>query len=89
MKSIKEFKSLLNTGISDEFNGNTLLGMTLNGLLGEKNITPAHIHNFEEKVDVICQMNKNGIDCFKDSYKLGSVSKAFYQVKLSDYTDFQ
>jgi len=91
MKTIKEFKSLLNTdnfGIQDEFNGNTLLGMTLNGLFGEKNTTPAHIHNLDEKVEVICQMYKNGIDCFKDSYKMGSVSKAYYQYKLSEYQDF-
>jgi len=92
MKTIKEYKSLLNSGINqdnkDEFFGNTLLGMTLNTIFGEKS-GRADIHNLDEKIEVICQMYKNGIDCFKDSYKLGSVNKAYYQFKLAEYSDFQ
>jgi hypothetical protein len=88
MKTIKEYKSLLNSGIEDEFFGNTLLGMTLNTLFAETK-GPAHIHHLDEKIEVIVQMNKNGINCFTDSYKMGSVSKAFYQWRLSEYNDFQ
>lgn len=92
MKTIREYKNLLNSGMNQdnekEFFGNTVLGMHLNGLFKEQP-GRADIHNLEEKVEVICQMYKNGIDCFNDSYKLGSVSKAYYQLKLAEYSEFK
>lgn len=89
MKTIKDFKQLLNNGISEVFNGNTLLGVHLNGLFNEDKYYDATVHHIEEKIEVIVQMNENGIDCFKDSYKIGSVSKAFYQWNLKQYSEFK
>jgi hypothetical protein len=83
MKTIKEFKMLLVRNDS-----NTLLGSHLNSLFNENIHHDASIQNLEEKIEVIVQMHKNGIDCFSDQYRLGSVTKAFYQVKLSDYVNF-
>jgi hypothetical protein len=87
MKTIKDFKALLNDG-KEEFNGNTILGMHLNSLFGRKDID-ATIHDMEEKIEVIVRMEKNGINCFTDSYKMGSVTKAYYQWHLEQYSDFQ
>lgn len=87
MRTIKDYKDLLFT------NGkNTMLGLHLNTLFPTqtKDFTyDASVHNFEEKVEVMAQMYKNGIDVFKDSYKVGSISKAFYQWNLNKYKDFQ
>ena len=85
MYTINDFKKALHD------NGeNTLLGMHLNGLFHEKERDgKASIHNLEEKVEVIAQMNKNGINVFTDSFKLGSITKAYYQWRLTQYTDFQ
>jgi hypothetical protein len=84
MKTINDFKTLL-------FNGekNTLLGYHLNNLFGEKNAElKAYILNFEEKVEVIAQMHKNGINVFEDNFVLGNVTKAFYQYKLTEYAEY-
>lgn len=86
MKTIKDYKELL------FLNGkNTMLGNHLNTLFPTtKDFTyNATIHNFDEKVEVMAQMYKNDIDVFKDSYKIGSISKAFYQLQLEKYKDFQ
>lgn len=85
MKTLKDFKNLL-------FNGeeNTALGLHLNNLFNENDFKyNASVHNLEEKIEVIAQMYRNGIDCFKDGYKLGSVTKAYYQYKASLYEDFK
>lgn len=84
MKMPKDFKQLLN-----KEGENTLLGMHLNQLFGKESSKDATIHDFDEKMEVIAQMFENGIDVFKDTYKLGSVSKAFYQWHLSKYSDFK
>ena len=90
--SIKDIKALLH----DEATGkNTLLGTHLNSLFPlswaeESGLNkPAYIHSFEEKVEVLVQMGKNGIDVFKHGYKLGSVSKAFYQIQLENFKNFK
>ncbi len=85
MKTINDFKSLLHID-----GKNTLLGMHLNSLVCERQPreTKADIHELELKVEVIAQMSKNGIDAFEDSYKLGSVTKAYYQYMLSQYNEF-
>jgi len=84
MKTINDFKSLLHID-----GKNTLLGMHLNSLVCERyKEDPAYIHQLELKVEVIAQMNKNGIDAFKDGYQLGSVTKAYYQYMLSQYNEF-
>ena len=85
MKTIQEFKDLLYT----ESVGNSLLGCHLNRLFGEKTSARSDIHNLEEKIEVVVQMNNNGINAFTDEYKLGSVSKAYYQLKLKEFVDFQ
>jgi hypothetical protein len=84
MKTIKEFKDLLNVD-----NENTLLGMSLNDLFNEDHKKDATIHNLEEKIEVIAQMNKNGINVFTEYFKIGSVSKAFYQWKLNQYLNYK
>ena len=90
--SIKEIKALL---YDEALGKNTLLGTHLNSLfpLGwEKNMgidKPAYVYNFEEKVEVMVQLGKNGIDVFKHGYKLGSVSKAFHQVQLEKFKNFK
>lgn len=84
MKTIKDFKNLLHANEK-----NTLLGMHLNSLICERyKDDPAYIHDFELKVEVIAQMSKNGIDAFKDSYQLGSVTKAYYQYMMSQYAEY-
>lgn len=85
MKTIKDFKNLLHTD-----GNNTLLGMHLNTLICDRHPmdTQADIHDLELKVEVIAQMSKNGIDAFKDAYKLGSVTKAYYQYMLSQYDEY-
>ena len=90
MKTLKEYKLLFNDPnlIDDDSIGNTILGVQLQELFGEDKTVKADIHNLEGKIEVVCQMYKNGIDVFKDSYKLGSVCKAFYQWKLSHYIDY-
>ena len=84
MKTLKEFKELLHVN-----NENTLLGMHLNYLFNENHERNATIHNFEEKIEVLNVMNKNGINVFTDAYKCGNVSKAFYQWNLTKYEDYQ
>jgi len=91
MKTIKDYKKLL-------FNNdqNTLLGLHLAKLINplsksieELRAKDQSVHFLEEKVEVIVQMYHNGIDVFKDTYKLGSVSKAYYQIKLKEYSEFK
>lgn len=86
MKTIQDFKNLLHA------NGqNTLLGMHLNSIIGNRFSTReqrADLHDLELKVEVIAQMSKNGIDAFEDGYKLGSVTKAYYQYMLSQYAEY-
>lgn len=86
MKTIQDFKNLLHA------NGqNTLLGMHLNSIIGNRFSTReqrADLHDLELKVEVIAQMSKNGIDAFEDGYKLGSVTKAYYQHMLSQYDEY-
>ena len=86
MKTIQAFKNLLHA------NGqNTLLGMHLNSIIGNRFSTReqrADLHDLELKVEVIAQMSKNGIDAFEDGYKLGSVTKAYYQHMLSQYDEY-
>ena len=84
MKTIKDFKELL-----IQNNENTLLGMSLNDLFNEDHKKDATIQNLEEKIEVIAEMNKNGIDVFTDYFKIGSVSKAFYQWKLNQYSNYK
>jgi hypothetical protein len=96
MKTIKDYKELLR--INDS---NTMLGNHLCSLFNEKGFFAslkdidtmdeynASLHNFDEKVEVMAQMHKNGINVFEDRYKMGSVSKAFYQYKLSGYTEYK
>ena len=84
MKTIKEFKSLLFA------NGKTtFLGMALNTLFNEEYTHSPIIQNLDEKIEVIVQMHDNGINAFTDNYKLGNVSKAYYQVQLKKYKDFK
>lgn len=88
-KTIKEIKAAL---YDEETKKNTLLGAHLVSLESPgKDVTTfnAGLHLLEIASEVIKQMEINGIDVFKDRYKLGNVSKAFYQVKLSEYDDFQ
>lgn len=87
MKTIQDYKNLLSND-----GKNTLLGNHLNTLFPIRNkefTYDASVHNFEEKVEVMVQMYKNGIDVFKDAYKMGSISKAFYQWNTNKYKDFQ
>lgn len=91
MKTIKDFKKVLYNN-----NENTLLGLHLADLINplgksveELREKDQSIHFLEEKVEVIVQMYNNGIDVFLDSYKMGSVDKAYYQVKLKEYADFK
>ena len=58
-------------------------------LFNENHERNATIHNFEEKIEVLNVMNKNGINVFTDAYKCGNVSKAFYQWNLTKYEDYQ
>ena len=85
MKTIKDFKSILHVD-----GKNTLLGMHLNSLECERHPreTRADLYDLELKVEVIAQMSKNGIDAFEDGYKLGSVTKAYYQYMLNQYNEF-
>jgi hypothetical protein len=85
MKTIKDFKSILHANEK-----NTLLGMHLNSLICDRMPieTRADIHDLELKVEIIAQMSKNSIDVFKDSYQLGSVTKAYYQYMLSQYAEY-
>ena len=85
MKTIKDFKNLLHID-----GQNTLLGMHLNTLICDRHPIDdqADIHDLELKVEVIAQMSKNGIDAFEDGYKLGSVTKAYYQHMLSQYDEY-
>jgi hypothetical protein len=84
MKTINDFKNLLHID-----GQNTLLGQHLNHLFSETNTDyKAWVLNFDEKVEVIAQMHRNGIDAFNDGYKLGSVTKAFYQYMLNQYKEY-
>lgn len=84
MKTIKDFKNLLHSD-----GNNTLLGMHLNSLINDRyREDPADIHDLELKVEVIAQMSKNGIDAFEDRYRLGSVTKAYYQHMLNKYSEY-
>ena len=85
MKTINDFKSILHANEK-----NTLLGMHLNNLICHRmpSETRADLHDLELKVEVIAQMSKNGIDAFEDGYKLGSVTKAYYQYMLSQYNEY-
>lgn len=86
MKTINDFKSLLHID-----GRNTILGRHLNGLINNRYAeldVRADLHDLEEKVEVIAQMSKNGIDAFEDGYKLGSVTKAYYQYMLNQYNEF-
>jgi len=91
MKTIKEFKSTMfyeeKTDLHNA-NTNTLLGAHLNTLFNEDPSEKSTVHHLSEKIEVIVQMYKNGINVFTDEYKLGSVTKAFYQVKLSEYDEY-
>lgn len=90
--SIKEIKALLHDEVSYK---NTVLGTHLNSLFplswAENSgiDKPAYIHSFEEKVEVMVQMGKNGIDVFSQNYKLGSVTKAFHEIQLEKVKDFK
>lgn len=91
MKTIQDYKkALYNNG------KNTMLGLHLSTLinplsksLDEMKDLNQSIHYFEEKVEVIVQMYNNGINVFKDTYKLGSVDKAYYQVMLKQHSKFK
>ena len=84
MKTIKDFKELLFT--NEE---NTILGMSLNSLFNEDHTKKSSVHNLEEKIEVIAQLDENGINVFTDNFQVGSVSKAFYQWRLKKYEDFK
>jgi hypothetical protein len=84
MKTIKDFKELL-----FNYEENTLLGMQLNYLFNEDHTANSTIHNLEEKIEVIAQLNENGINVFIDNYQVGNISKAFYQWNLKKYEDFK
>jgi len=86
MKTIKDFQTLLHKD-----GQNTFLGMHLNYIINQSLSDmdkPAHIHDFELKVEVIVQMHKNGIDAFTDRFPMGSVSKAYYQHMLNQYNEY-
>jgi hypothetical protein len=83
MKTVQNFKDLL-----FENGENTLLGMHMQYLFNESHLAKSDVHNLEDKIEVICQMDINGIDCFTDSYKMGSVSKAYYQWQLAKYDSY-
>jgi hypothetical protein len=85
MKTINDYKNILFID-----GNNTLLGIHLNTLVGERTPLdePAYINDLELKIEVISQMSKNGIDAFEDGYKLGSVTKAYYQLMLSKYVQY-
>lgn len=91
MKTIREYKKVLYD--NDQ---NTLLGLHLATLINPlgKNYDELYkkdqsIHHLEEKIEVIVQMYNNGIDVFKDTYSLGSVNKAYYQIKLREYSNYK
>ena len=84
MKTIKDFKELL--FINEE---NTILGMSLNSLFNEDYNKNATVHNLEDKIEVMAQMNENGINVFIDNCQVGSISKAFHQWKLKKYEDYK
>lgn len=86
MKTIKEFKAVLRNEEKEE---NTMLGMHLNGLFNEDHDYDATVHNMDEKIEVIVEMFRNEIDVFNDTFKMGSVSKAYYKLKLSKYSNFK
>ena len=74
---------------SGEFKGNTLLGMHLNTLLGNDlnylNYTRSSDLNI--CIKVMKQMEANGID-LEEAWMVGNISKAYYQVKLTEYSEF-
>jgi hypothetical protein len=86
MKTINDYKSILH---KDGYN--TLLGMHLNSIIGNRYASldvRADLHDLELKIEIIAQLSKNGIDAFEDRYQLGSVTKAYYQHMLSQYAQY-
>jgi len=88
MKTIKDYKSLLRTqSLKDE--KNSVLGMHLNSLFSLDINKDARIHNLEEKIEVIVLINNlYDVNLFTDEFKLGTISKGYYQWKLNQYSDF-
>lgn len=68
---------------------NTILGMHLNRLFNESHEIKAIMHNFDEKCEVLKQLDANGHDVWKGGFKMGSVSKAFHQIELKKYEKFK
>lgn len=87
MKTLKEIKAELTNPQTGE---NTLLGMHLVNLIRpeeDPETFNAELHLLEESIEVMAQMEKNGIDPFGE-FKLGSVSKAYYQLKVEEYKEY-
>lgn len=95
MKTIADYRNemIIETIKSEDgiltFERNSLLGMHMQTLFGQDHKKDASVNYMEEKIEVIVQMYKNGIDIWNDSYKMGSVSKAYYQYKLNGFDDYK
>ena len=95
MKTIADYRNemIIETIKSEDgiltFERNSLLGMHMQTLFGLDHEKDASVHYMEEKIEVIVQMYKNGIDIWNDSYAMGSVSKAYYQYKLNGFDDYK
>ena len=89
IRTIKEFKALL----TDSQERNTLTGMHLITLIKGSSVRmddfKASTHLVEKAIEVFAQMGENGIDVFKDEYKMGSVSKAYYQCKVKEHAEYK
>ena len=84
MRKLQEIKDLLRKGEE-----NTVLGMHINSLLGYHHTKHNATFQVEEAMEIMVQMEKNGIDVFKGEYKMGSVSKAYHQVELEKLSTYK
>jgi len=84
MKTLQQIKSKLTK--SD--GANTILGMHINSLLGKDINLNCGLHNIEMAMEIMVQMEKNGIDVFEDTFKMGSVDKAYYQLMVEKYSEY-
>ena len=89
IRTIKEFKALL----TDSKGLNTLTGLHLISLLKGSTVRgkdyKASTHLLEEAIEIFSQMSANGIDVFKDEYKMGSINKAYHQWKVRENSAYK
>jgi hypothetical protein len=88
IRTLSEFKALL----TDSEDNNTLTGLQLISILRGNAVRSkdfkASTHLLEEAIEIFAQMGANGIDVFKDEYKMGSVTKAYHQWQVREYSNY-